>query len=199
MSSKITIDPVTRLEGHGKIEIILDDQGNVSQTYWQVAELRGFERFCVGRPAEEMTRIMPNICGVCPSAHHLAAMKALDRVFGVEPPPAAKLIRELEYNAFIVEDHYLHFFFLAAPDFIVGPALGHGTCERQAVSMQAEDRAEDAILEPAHDQLTKIFRVNISAVEAADIGGPPGDAAHGHIQPGAHLGLQRFKGRGDIA
>lgn len=121
MGRRITIDPVTRLEGHGKIEIVLDGQGNVSRTYWQVAELRGFERFCVGRPAEEMTRIMPNICGVCPSAHHLAAMKALDRVFGVEPPPAAELIRELEYNSFIVEDHYLHFFFLAAPDFIVGP------------------------------------------------------------------------------
>jgi len=121
MASRITIDPVTRLEGHGKIEIILDDQGDVSETYWQVAELRGFERFCLGRPAEEMTRIMPNICGVCPSAHHLAAMKALDQIFGVEPPPAAKLIRELEYNAFIVEDHYLHFFFLGAPDFIVGP------------------------------------------------------------------------------
>jgi F420-non-reducing hydrogenase large subunit len=121
MNRRITIDPVTRLEGHGKIEIILDDQGNVARTYWQVAELRGFERFCVGRPAEEMTRIMPNICGVCPSAHHLAAMKALDRVFGVEPTPTARLIRELEYNAFIVEDHYLHFFFLAAPDFIVGP------------------------------------------------------------------------------
>ena len=121
MSQKITIDPITRLEGHGKIEIFLDDKGNVQDAYWQVVELRGFERFCIGRPAEEMTRIVPNICGVCPSAHHMAGTKALDALFGVEPTPAAKLIRELEFNAFYVEDHYIHFFFLAAPDFIMGP------------------------------------------------------------------------------
>ena len=121
MAERITIDPVTRLEGHGRIEIFLDEQGEVADAYWQVAELRGFERFCLGRPAEEMTRIAPNICGICPSAHHMAATKALDRLFGVEPPPAARLIRELEYNASIVEDHYLHFYFLAAPDLVVGP------------------------------------------------------------------------------
>jgi F420-non-reducing hydrogenase large subunit len=121
MTQKITIDPITRLEGHGKIEIFLDDKGNVSDAYWQVVELRGFERFCIGRPAEEMTRIVPNICGVCPSAHHMAGTKALDDLYSVEPTPAARLIRELEFNAFYVEDHYIHFFFLAAPDFIVGP------------------------------------------------------------------------------
>ena len=121
MSRKITIDPITRLEGHGKIELFLDDDGRVKDAYWQVVELRGFERFCLGRPAEEMTRIVPNICGVCPSAHHMAATKALDELYGVEPTPAARLIRELEYNAFYIEDHYVHFFFLAAPDFIVGP------------------------------------------------------------------------------
>jgi F420-non-reducing hydrogenase large subunit len=121
MSKRITIDPVTRLEGHGKIEIFLNEDGSVADAIWQVAELRGFEKFCVGRPAEEMTRIMPNICGVCPSAHHMAAVKALDEVFGVEPTPTAKLIRQLEFNAFYIEDHYVHFFFLAAPDFIVGP------------------------------------------------------------------------------
>jgi F420-non-reducing hydrogenase large subunit len=121
MAEKITINPITRLEGHGKIEIFLDDRGDVAETYWQVAELRGFERFCLGRPAEEMTRIAPNICGICPSAHHMAATKALDRLFGVEPPPAARLVRELEYNAFFVEDHFLHFFFLAGPDLLLGP------------------------------------------------------------------------------
>ena len=72
------------------------------------------------RPAEEMTRIVPNICGVCPSAHHMAATKALDDLYSVEPTPAARLIRELEFNAFYIEDHYIHFFFLAAPDFVVG-------------------------------------------------------------------------------
>ena len=118
---KITINPITRLEGHGKIEIFLNDEGQVEDAFWQVVELRGFERFCLGRPAEEMTRIVPNICGVCPSAHHMAATKALDALYGVEPTPTAKLIRQLEYNAFYVEDHYIHFFFLAAPDFVVGP------------------------------------------------------------------------------
>ena len=121
MPGKITINPITRLEGHGKIEIFLNDQGQVDDAFWQVAELRGFERFCLGRPAEEMTRIVPNICGVCPSAHHMAATKALDALYGVEPTPTAKLIRQLEFNAFYVEDHYIHFFFLAAPDFVLGP------------------------------------------------------------------------------
>ena len=121
MSQKITINPITRLEGHGKIELFLDDDGKVKDAYWQVVELRGFERFCIGRPAEEMPRIVPNICGVCPSAHHMAATKALDDLYSVEPTPAARLIRELEFNAFYVEDHYVHFFFLAAPDFVVGP------------------------------------------------------------------------------
>lgn len=121
MSKKITINPITRLEGHGKIEIFLDDDGKVEDAFWQVVELRGFESFCLGRPAEEMTRIAPNICGVCPSAHHMAATKALDAIYGVEPTPTAKLIRQLEYNAFVIEDHYIHFFFLAAPDFVVGP------------------------------------------------------------------------------
>jgi F420-non-reducing hydrogenase large subunit len=121
MSKKITINPITRLEGHGKIEIFLDDEGKVEDAFWQVVELRGFERFCLGRPAEEMTRIAPNICGVCPSAHHMAATKALDALYGVEPTPTATLIRQLEYNAFVIEDHYIHFFFLAAPDFVLGP------------------------------------------------------------------------------
>jgi len=120
MAKKITINPITRLEGHGKIEIFLDDKGNVEDAYFQVVELRGFERFCLGRPVEEMPRITPNICGVCPSPHNMAATKAVDAVYGVEPTPAAKLVRQLHYNAFYVEDHYIHFFFLAAPDFVVG-------------------------------------------------------------------------------
>jgi len=121
MTQRITINPVTRLEGHGRIEIFLDEQGEVRDAFWQVVELRGFERFCIGRPAEEMTRIAPNICGVCPSAHHMAATKALDALYSVEPTTAARLLRELEFNAFLIEDHFIHFFFLAAPDFILGP------------------------------------------------------------------------------
>lgn len=118
---RISIDPITRLEGHGKIEIFLDEQGEVTNTYFQVPELRGFEQFCVGRQAEEMPVITDRICGVCPEAHHLAATKALDALFAVEPPPAAKLLRELLYMAFFVTDHATHFYALGGPDFIVGP------------------------------------------------------------------------------
>ncbi len=117
----ITIDPITRLEGHGKIDIFLDDQGDVERAYLQVPELRGFEAFCVGRPAEDMPQITSRICGVCPTAHHMAATKALDDLYQVRPPPAAVAIRELIYNAFVLEDHALHFYILAGPDFIVGP------------------------------------------------------------------------------
>jgi F420-non-reducing hydrogenase large subunit len=121
VGKKVTINPITRLEGHGKIEVFLDDSGNVEDAFWQVVELRGFERFCVGRPAEEMPRITPNICGVCPTPHNMASTKAVDDLYSVEPTPAAKLVRKLHYNAFYIEDHYIHFFFLSAPDFVMGP------------------------------------------------------------------------------
>ena len=123
---KITIDPITRLEGHGKIEIFLDDKGSCERACLQIPELRGFEQFSVGRPAEEMPRITTMICGVCPTAHHMASAKALDDLFKVDPPPAAKKIRELMYNAFQAEDHILHFFFLGGPDFVVGPQAPAG-------------------------------------------------------------------------
>jgi F420-non-reducing hydrogenase large subunit len=119
--TRISIDPITRLEGHGKIEIFLNKEGDVANTYFQVPELRGFEQFCVGRQAEEMPVITNRICGVCPEAHHLASVKALDMLFGVEPPPAAKKIRELLYMAFYVTDHTTHFYALGGPDFIMGP------------------------------------------------------------------------------
>jgi len=119
---KITIDPITRLEGHGKIEIFLNDKGDVEKAYLQIPELRGFEKFCEGRPAEEMPRITTMICGVCPTAHHMASTKTLDDLWKVEPTSAAKKIRELMYNAFFAEDHILHFVFLGGPDFVVGPA-----------------------------------------------------------------------------
>ncbi len=120
-SRRITIDPVTRLEGHGKIDIFLDDAGEVERAYLQVPELRGFEVFTRGRPVEEMPQITSRICGVCPTAHHLAATKALDDLYQVEPPVTARLIRELVYNAFMLEDHALHVYLLGGPDFIVGP------------------------------------------------------------------------------
>lgn len=121
MAKRIEIAPITRLEGHAKINIFLNDKGNVENAYFQVVELRGFERFCIGRPAEELARITPRICGVCPSAHHMASTKALDKVFNVEPPEPAKKLRELFYSAHMIHSHIAHFFALGAPDFVCGP------------------------------------------------------------------------------
>ena len=118
---RITIDPITRLEGHGKIEIFLNEQGNVTNTYFQIPELRGFERFCVGRPVEEMPLLTNRICGVCPEAHHIAAAKATDAVYHVEVPRTGKMLRELLYSAFYATDHTTHFYALGGPDFIMGP------------------------------------------------------------------------------
>jgi F420-non-reducing hydrogenase large subunit len=118
---RVTIDPITRLEGHGKIEILLDENGEVANTYFQIPELRGFERFCVGRPVEEMPLLTNRICGVCPEAHHMAAAKAADAVYHVDPPRPAKLLRELLYSGFYFTDHTTHFYILAGPDFVMGP------------------------------------------------------------------------------
>ena len=118
---KILIDPITRLEGHGKISIFLNDAGDVENAYLQVPELRGFERFCIGRKAEDMPLLTSRICGVCPVAHHMAGTKALDAAFNVEPPSAAKKLRELMYCGYFIYDHTLHFYYLGGPDFIVGP------------------------------------------------------------------------------
>jgi len=119
--NRIVINPITRLEGHGKIAIFLDQEGEVANVYLQIPELRGFEKFCEGRPAEDMPQILQRICGVCPEAHHLASTKALDNLFKVEPTSTARKIRELLYSAFFVTDHATHFYILAGPDFIMGP------------------------------------------------------------------------------
>jgi F420-non-reducing hydrogenase large subunit len=121
MTQRITIDPITRLEGHGKIEIFLDEKGDVANTYFVIPELRGFERFVVGRQVEEMPLLTNRICGVCPEAHHMAAAKAIDAAYHVDPPPTAKKLRELLYSAFFVTDHTTHFYALGGPDFIMGP------------------------------------------------------------------------------
>lgn len=121
MGKTLTIAPVTRLEGHAKITIKLDDAGNVADTMVNVVELRGFEKFCIGRPVEELPRIVTSICGVCPWSHHLASSKANDAVYGVEPPPAGKKLRDLCNSIAYTEEHILHFFFLGGPDFVMGP------------------------------------------------------------------------------
>jgi len=118
---RISIDPITRLEGHGKIDIFLNEEGDVANCYLQIPELRGFEKFCVGRVAEDMPNLTNRICGVCPEAHHMAATKALDRVWNIDPPSAAKKLREMFYSIFFATDHTTHFYALGGPDFVVGP------------------------------------------------------------------------------
>ncbi len=118
---EITIDPITRLEGHGNVSIFLNDKGDVENAYLKVPELRGFEKFCIGRRAELMPILTTRICGVCPVAHHYAAVKALDAAFNVDPPVPAKKLRELQYVGYYIYDHTLHFYYLGGPDFIVGP------------------------------------------------------------------------------
>jgi F420-non-reducing hydrogenase large subunit len=121
MGRTLTIAPVTRIEGHARITIQLDDAGNVADTQVNVVELRGFEKFCIGRPVEELPRIVTSICGVCPWSHHLASAKANDAVFGVKPPSAGRKLRELCNAIAFTEEHILHFFFLAGADFVMGP------------------------------------------------------------------------------
>ncbi|MEW5693098.1 MAG: Ni/Fe hydrogenase subunit alpha [Candidatus Hydrogenedentota bacterium] len=121
MGKTLVIQPVSRIEGHAKVTIQLDDSGNVADTKVNVVELRGFEKFCIGRPVEELPRIVTSICGVCPWHHHLASAKANDAVFGVTPPPAGKKLRDLCHSIAQCEDKILHFFFLAGPDFVMGP------------------------------------------------------------------------------
>ena len=118
---RIKIDPITRLEGHGKIDIFLNDDGEVENCYFIIPELRGFEKFAQGRPVEDMPRITTRICGVCPEAHHMASAKACDAVYKVEIPSAAKKLRELLYSTFYTADHTVHFYALGGPDFVVGP------------------------------------------------------------------------------
>lgn len=126
MGETLTIQPVTRIEGHARITIKLDDTGNVSDTQVNVLELRGFEQFCLGKPVEEMPRITTRICGVCPWSHHNASAKACDAVFGVDPPSAGKKLRQLCNSIAFMEEHILHFFFLAGADFVLGPGADYG-------------------------------------------------------------------------
>ena len=121
MAQVLTIHPVTRIEGHARINIHLDEGGRVSDARVEIAALRGFEQFVIGRPAEEIPRIVSRICGICPWMHHLAAVKAIDGCFGITPSPAGHRLRELCQVMAHIHDKILHFFFLAAPDFVLGP------------------------------------------------------------------------------
>lgn len=120
MAKKIVIEPVTRVEGHGKVTILLDDQGNVERARFHVTQVRGFEKFCEGRLFWEMPVITNRICGICPVSHHLASAKAGDAILGIKLTPAADRLRRLIHMAQIVQSHALHFFYLASPDLLFG-------------------------------------------------------------------------------
>lgn len=119
-SQKLTIEPVTRIEGHAKVTIHLNESGKVDRAYLHVNEFRGFEKFCEGRMVFEMPQITPRICGICPVSHHLAAAKAADVVMGCPPPRPASLLRELMHMGQIIQSHAMHFFELAGPDLLLG-------------------------------------------------------------------------------
>lgn len=118
---KIEINPITRLEGHGKIAIFLDDAGNVDDAFFQTVEFRGYEKFLEGMPIEEVPRTVSTVCGVCRAVHFMASTKASDGVFGATPPPAGRKLRELFFNAHYVEDHAVILYALGFPDFVCGP------------------------------------------------------------------------------
>jgi NAD-reducing hydrogenase large subunit len=120
MGQKIIIEPVTRIEGHAKVGIYLDDKGKVEKAIFHVNEFRGFEKFCEGRMFFEMPQITERICGICPVSHHLASAKACDQIVGVDIPRPAKLLRELLHMGQTIQSHSMHVFELAGPDLLLG-------------------------------------------------------------------------------
>jgi len=146
MSSTVTIHPVTRIEGHAKVTLVLDDAGALETARFHAMEFRGFEKFCEGRMFWEMPTIAPRICGLCPTSHHLAAAKACDDLVGANPPPAAKKLRELMHMGGLLQDHAAHFFFLAAPDFLYGPKASPSKRNAFALIKDRPELGKKAIL-----------------------------------------------------
>ncbi len=136
---RITIDPVTRIEGHAKVTIQLDDAGRVAGTEFHVTQIRGFERFTQGRPFYEMPGITARVCGICPVSHLLAASKACDAIMAVRIPRTAKMLRELVHYGQIVQSHALSFFYLSAPDLLLG--MDHDPATRNVMGLIAEHPA----------------------------------------------------------
>lgn len=145
MGKTINIQPVTRIEGHASIAIELDDNGNVQDAKMHLMSLRGFEKFIQGRPAEEVPRIVNRICGICPWMHHLASNKAVDGCFGTPPPPTGHMLRELCQVMSFINDKILHFFFLAAPDFVIGPDSDYSVRNVVGIVKAAPDIAQKVV------------------------------------------------------
>jgi NAD-reducing hydrogenase large subunit len=132
---RVAIDPVSRVEGHGKVTILLDDDNKVHQVRLHIVEFRGFERFIQGRPYWEVPVMVQRLCGICPVSHHLAASKALDMMLGVTLTPTAEAIRRLMHYGQILQSHALHFFHLASPDLLFG--FGSDMARRNVVGVIA--------------------------------------------------------------
>jgi coenzyme F420-reducing hydrogenase alpha subunit len=120
MSEVIRLDQIKRVEGHGRVSVVLDEQGEVADAHFQAVEFRGFEKMLQGRMVWEMPRITSRVCGICPVSHHVASVKAVDALLGADIPRAARLQRELLQAASFIHDHALHFYFLSGPDFLAG-------------------------------------------------------------------------------
>ncbi len=145
MGTVLNIAPVSRIEGHAKIAIHLDDAGNVEDAFLHIQSLRGFEKFIEGRPAEEVPRIVNRICGICPWMHHLASNKAVDGAFGVTPTPTGYKLREMCQVMAHINDKILHFFFLAAPDFVLGPDADYAVRNVIGVAKAAPELATQVV------------------------------------------------------
>ena len=137
MAQKITIEPVTRIEGHAKVTVHISDEGEVERAIFHVNEFRGFEKFCEGRMFFEMPLITERTCGICPVSHHLAAAKACDQIIGADPPRPAKLLRELMHMGQIIQSHSMHVFELAGPDLLLG--FDHDPKTRNVVGLYQAD------------------------------------------------------------
>ena len=149
MSKKIFIDPVTRVEGHGRVTIHLDDDGKVDKTYFHIVEFRGFERFIQGHPYWEAPVLVQRLCGICPVSHHLAAAKAIDQLVGIDPENltgTANALRRLLHYAQIFQSHALHFFYLASPDLLFGVDAPELKRNVMSVIMENKELARKGIL-----------------------------------------------------
>jgi len=181
---RITIEPVSRIEGHAKITIHLDEQGQVAGTELHVTQVRGFEKFTEGRPFYEMPGITSRICGICPISHALASSKACDAIMALRIPPAAKKLRELIHYAQIVQSHALSFFYLSSPDLLLGMDSDAATRNVLGVIAQHPELARDGIeLRKFGLQLMEGLaqeRVHCSWIVPGGVGTPFSVAARDH-------------------
>ncbi|MBX2964477.1 MAG: Ni/Fe hydrogenase subunit alpha [Cyclobacteriaceae bacterium] len=149
MKKKVIIDPVTRVEGHGRVTIHLDEYGKVEDSFFHIVEFRGFERFIQGRPYWEAPVLVQRLCGICPVSHHLAAAKAIDQLVGIDPEelsPAAHKLRKLLHYGQVFQSHALHFFYLASPDLLFGMDAPVDKRHVFAVAIENKELARKGIL-----------------------------------------------------